>query len=328
MFEKNETVFQSTKPSAKTRSPQVHSLYSPKSIGIAFAATVIYFVASYFLVGFKTDQLFLIALFNILFFASAVTRKFIIAFSIFVVYWIIFDWMKAFPNYQYNQVSIAELYNAERALFGFTADGNFVTPNEYFGLHRSSFADLATGIFYLCWVPVPLAFAGVMFFKNRKIFFEFAFSFFLVNLIGFVGYYIYPAAPPWYVAEHGFDFIANTPGNAAALSRFDALTGVPVFAGIYSKSSNVFAAMPSLHAAYMLIATYYAVKAKLGWWILLFACITIGIWFSAVYTNHHYILDVLAGIACAVVGTFLFQVMLRRTKTVQHFIDRLINITT
>ncbi len=328
MFEKNETVFQSTTQAAHKLPPQAYGLYTSKSFVTAFAASLIYFVASYFLVGFKTDQLFLIALFNILFFASAVTRKFIIGFSIFIIYWIIFDWMKAFPNYQYNQVSIAELYNAEKGLFGFTSDENIITPNEYFGLHHSSFADVATGIFYLCWVPVPLAFAAIMFFKNRKIFFEFAFSFFLVNLIGFVGYYVYPAAPPWYVAQYGFDFIANTPGNAAALSRFDALTGIPVFAGIYSKSSNVFAAMPSLHAAYMLIATYYAIKAKWGWWILLFAFVTIGIWFSAVYTNHHYILDVLAGIACAIVGTFLFQLMLKKIQPFQNFINRLSKHTT
>ena len=152
------------------------------------------------------------------------------------------------------------------------------------------FIDILCGIFYLCWVPVPLIFAGILFFRNKSLFFQFSLTFFLVNLIGFAGYYIYPAAPPWYVAQKGFHFIASTPGNTAGLGRFDAYFGTNIFAGIYSKSSNVFAAMPSLHASYMLIVLYYGIKGKMKWFNLLFALIMLGIWFSAIYTGHHYIL--------------------------------------
>jgi membrane-associated phospholipid phosphatase len=42
-------------------------------------------------------------------------------------------------------------------------------------------------------------------------------------------------------------------------------------------------------------------------WNLLFATILAGIWFSAVYTGHHYILDVLGGIFSAILGIFLIQ---------------------
>ena len=66
--------------------------------------------------------------------------------------------------------------------------------------------------------------------------------------------------------------------------------------------------MPSLHAAYPLLAFYYGVKNKIGgWMIALFALITVGIWFTAVYTSHHYVLDILAGILCAVTGILLFN---------------------
>jgi len=40
-----------------------------------------------------------------------------------------------------------------------------------------------------------------------------------------------------------------------------------------------------------------------------FALVMCGIWFSAVYTNHHYILDVIAGILCAVAGIWLFSLV-------------------
>jgi membrane-associated phospholipid phosphatase len=171
-------------------------------------------------------------------------------------------------------------------------------------------------------VPVPLAFAGYLFFKDRTAFLQFSISFLLVNLVGFALYYIYPAAPPWYVQQHGFDFIAATPGNTAGLGKFDQFFGTHIFQGLYSKSSNVFAAMPSLHAAYPLIVFFYAMKYKLGWMKGSFAIIMFGIWFSAIYTSHHYVLDVLAGIGCAITGIALFQWLAAKNGTVKKTLRR------
>ena len=64
-------------------------------------------------------------------------------------------------------------------------------------------------------------------------------------MIGFVGYYIHPAAPPWYVMNYGFEPILNTPGDVAGLGRFDAMTGLTIFQGLYGRNANVFAAVPS-----------------------------------------------------------------------------------
>ena len=130
-----------------------------------------------------------------------------------------------------------------------------------------------------------------------------------MNLLGFVIYYAYPAAPPWYVQQVGFGFHPLTPGNTAGLGRWDDLFHVRVFSGLYSKSSNVFAAMPSLHAAYPLTVLYYGIRCRLGWWNVLFAIIMAGIWFSAVYTGHHYVLDVLAGIGTGLCGIALFNLL-------------------
>ena len=283
------------------------SLFSAKSLRFAIFSTAIYFVLSYFLIGFKADQVVLAGLFNSLYFASHTTRRFILAFSIFIVYWIVFDYMKAFPNFRYNDVHVQDLYQLEKGFFGFGWNQQRITPNEFFAAHANTFLDIAAGLFYLCWIPVPLAFAAVMFFKNRNLFFQFSLTFFLVNIIGFIGYYLYPAAPPWYVAQYGFHFISSTPGNTAGLGRFDALFNAKIFASIYSKSSNVFAAMPSLHAAYMMIVTFFAMKAKMKSWIGVFAFIMLGIWFAAIYSGHHYVLDVLAGICCAIIGIALFR---------------------
>jgi membrane-associated phospholipid phosphatase len=278
-----------------------------KDIAITVSASVAYLLLCVILVGFKTEQLFLIAFFNILYYLSPGTRKFITGFSIFIVYWIVFDFMKAFPNYRYNTVHIESLYRAERYLFGIRQGGLLLTPNEFWRQHSSVFLDAMSGFFYLCWVPVPLLFAGYLFYKNREQFLQFALTFFLVNILGFVVYYVYPAAPPWYVEHYGFVFNPFTPGNTAGLQRFDDLFHVHVFRGLYAKSSNVFAAMPSLHASYLAIVLYYSWRNRMYVMSVAAAVIMLGIWFAAVYTGHHYILDVLAGAACAVIGIWLFQ---------------------
>jgi len=287
--------------------------YTFRNVFTITAVVGAYLLVSYLLIGFKTEQVWLALLFAGMYFASRTTRKLITGYSIFIIFWIIFDYMKAFPNYHYNNVHIEGLYNTEKKLFGITNNGTVLTPNEYWLANHNTFLDVLTGIFYLCWIPVPLAFAGYLFFKNRVAFLHFSLTFLLVNLIGFVIYYLYPAAPPWYVQQHGFAFIPNTPGNTGGLQRFDDHFNISVFRSLYSKSSNVFAAMPSLHASYPVIVLFYGIKNKLGMANLLFGVVMAGIWFSAVYNSHHYVLDVLAGITCGLTGIFLFQWMIRRS---------------
>jgi membrane-associated phospholipid phosphatase len=279
------------------------------------------------LLGLKSDHVFLAVLFNVLYYASNVTRRFVLGFSIFIVYWIIFDFMKAFPNYKFGTVHIESLYHLEKNLFGFNFQGERITPNEYFRLNTNNFTDALTGIFYLCWIPVPLAFGAYLFFRNRLMFFKFALTFFLTNLLGFVVYYAFPAAAPWYMQLYGNNFIPNTPGNIAGLAGFDNYFNVTVFKSLYAKSSNVFAAMPSLHSAYPMIVFYYGRKTNLPVLVKgLLGLVVVGIWFSAVYTSHHYVLDVLAGITCAIAGITLFNYLLRK-NWLKQFVNTLMKAT-
>ena len=155
---------------------------------------------------------------------------------------------------------------------------------------------------------------------------RFAMVFLFVNLIGFAGYYIHPAAPPWYAINYGMEAILNTPGNVAGLGRFDELTGLSVFQSIYGRNANVFAAVPSLHAAYMVIPLYYAIVRKSSKMLIaLFAIILVGIWCTAVYSSHHYIIDVLLGIFCALLGIFVFEKGLMKIGGFKRFFERYYN---
>lgn len=288
--------------------------------------SLLYLLLSYFLIGFKSEQLVLIGLFNLMFYMSDVSRRVIIGFSIFIVYWIIFDYMKALPNYLFNDVDIAGIYHLEKKLFGISYQGSLLTPNEYFYAERKIFLDVMSGIFYLTWVPVPLLFALYLFFTRKEQFLRFSLSFLFINILGFIVYYIHPAAPPWYVQQFGFEFNPVTLGNTAGLSRFDSYFGVEIFKSIYAKSSNVFAAMPSLHSSYPVLVVYYGLKNRLGAINVLFSVVMVGIWFAAVYSGHHYVLDVLAGISCAIIGITLFGYLLKM-KSVQRFIQTLLRAT-
>ena len=284
-----------------------------RTASIATGISLLYLLLSRLLIGFKSDQVFLVVLFNVLFYLSGPTRRFILGFTVFIAFWVLFDSMKAFPNYRYNTVHIADIYHLEKHLFGIKgSDGIVRTPNEFWLVHQCTFLDIAAGCFYLCWIPLPLAFAGYLFYRDKEAFFRFSLSFLLVNLLGFVVYYACPAAPPWYVEQYGFVFNPHTPGNTAGLGRWDAYFHAHVFAGLYAKSSNVFAAMPSLHASYPLTVLYYGVRYRLRWWNALFATIMVGIWFAAVYASHHYVLDVLAGICCGLAGLKLFDLLYKR----------------
>lgn len=285
------------------------------AIAIWLAVTILF-------IGFRLEHILLAVLIVGLFFISRSTRRLVVALIPFILFGVSYDWMNLCPNYMVNPVDVEGIYNAEKSIFGIsTASGEILTPNEFFALHTTAVADFFSGVFYLCWVPVPIFFGLWMYFKGRKVpYLHFSIVFLLVNLIGFTVYYIHPAAPPWYVALYGFDVIPGTPGNVAGMAAFDQMTGLNIFDMLYTRNSNVFAAVPSLHSAYTLVALIYAVKYRASWiWRIVLAIITVGIWCAAVYTSHHYVIDVLLGICCAFAGFALFEFVFMRIPAFKRF---------
>ncbi|MGN0233036.1 MAG: phosphatase PAP2 family protein [Bacteroidaceae bacterium] len=230
------------------------------------------------------------------------------------------------PNYQFNEIDIGGVYTMEKKLFGMVlADGMVVTPCEYFHQNHFWLMDILSGLFYLCWVPLPVIYALYLLFRGHgQEAIRLTSAFLLVNIIGFAGYYIYPAAPPWYAIEYGFTPIPGTPGNVAGFERFDEIVGMPLFHGIYARNANVFAAIPSLHVAYNPVALFYAFKVKSDYlWQSVLAIVSAGICFSAVYSCHHYIIDVTLGLLTAILGITLFECLLLRIPVIRVAYERI-----
>lgn len=290
--------------------------FSKQSLIVTALISLVYLIWTYFFVGFRTDHIFILAFSLLCYFAHPISRKLILAFAIFLLYWIIYDSLRIVHNYEVNSVSIKELYDIEKGLFGINYQGMLITPNEYFTINHTSFLDVVSGLFYINWIPIPFFFAFYFLFKlkDTQLFIRFSYAFVFTNIIGFILYYVYPAAPPWYVELYGFEFIKDTYGSTAGLSRFDELIGLPIFSGMYEKNSNVFAAMPSLHSAYPVVLLYYGSKLKRPLLTAFFVIFVLGIWFAAVYTNHHYIMDVLAGAICAIISITVFEKLIKIPK--------------
>lgn len=293
-----------------------HSRKEVLTVGII---SVIYLAWSGFVIGIRSDHFALLAMMLIAYFASPTSKKVLLSILFFILYWIVYDATRLVPNYEVNPVHIQEPYELEKALFGIETSKGVVTPNEYFIENTHPVLDVISGIFYLTWVPVPVIFGIWMYFKDKKLLLQYSVAFFLVNVFGFIIYYLYPAAPPWYVALHGFEENFNIPGNEAGLANFDKLFGIDLFHSMYARNANVFAAIPSMHSAFPALSLYYAIKKKSNFWIGLFIIVGIGIWFSAVYSIHHYIIDVLLGILCAVLAILLFEI-LRKNDKIQNLL--------
>lgn len=211
-------------------------------------------------------------------------------------------------------VHIAELVELEARLFSVVTEAGPRTLSDIIAAHTHPLLDLWCGATYLCWVLGVLVATAYLFTRDRRRAFELSLAFLLVNLAGWAIWFSYPAAPPWYVDLYGTGpAVLHAPSSAAGLARFDALLGVPLTSSLYSKSAYIFGAMPSLHVAYATLVAWvtFPISGKLRAAGLAFAA---SMAFSAVYLRHHYIIDVVAGVALAVPVVLLVQALTRRAS--------------
>lgn len=265
----------------------------PLALGLAYVAAV------GLLGGLRGDHV-AVGLLALLDLYNERSRVFLRRFFPFILTGVLFDSMRYFYWQGIaGRVHVAEPYQFERAWFG--AGGR--TLNELFLEHHAPALDLACGFAYLVYVGEYLGLAFVLFWRGRlDAVTTFARSFLLVNVMGYVTYFVYAAAPPWYVTQYGLGPARlDVRPAAAAAHRFDALLGTRFFDQMYGRGVDVFGAYPSLHVAYPLIAAILAFRLpELRWarWpavaFFLLMCL------SAVYLQHHYVTDVVLGIVYAV----------------------------
>lgn len=201
-------------------------------------------------------------------------------------------------------VHVGDLHAADLALFGVSFDGAPMLLPDWLALHARPWLDAITGAAYILYLPEVFGLGLWFHFRAPKRALTLGLGFVLLNLVGMVIWFFWPAAPPWYVNLYGLG-PANLQAlpSAAGTARFDALLGIRLFHDFYARSVNVFGAMPSLHCAYptmtFLIARGHDRRLDVA--TLLFALTVV---FSSMYLQHHYALDALAGICAGVACYF------------------------
>ena len=269
-----------------------HRLFVP-------VGSVVYMILMTVLGGPRPEHYILVGL--ALFFSlwSDTTRKFARVVHPYLLYAIIYDSMRYYEDYIRSPVvHTREPYDFDLHFFAIGG----MTPNEWWQNHTHAILDFVCGLAYtpFFFIGESILLSIFLLWKHEQRRAErFVWVFVITNVIGFSCYYIYPAAPPWYVADHGFGVDMSVRASAAGALRFDKVIGFPFMESFYGKSADVFGAIPSLHVVYPFLAMMYGWIyprfRKIALPYFLFVC------FSAVYLNHHYLLDIFIGLGLALV---------------------------
>lgn len=223
---------------------------------------------------------------------------------------LVYELLRGLFHYR-GTIHVGDLYDYEARLFSIaTADGPRAL-SEVVSRHTSPWLDLVCGATYFLFLAEVLGVAIYLFFRARPKTLHLSVGFLVVNLIGWAIWFVYPAAPPWYVDAHGTGpALLDVVSSPAGLARVDAWLGMPVATSFYSKSANVFGAVPSLHVAYATLVAWVSFSVG-GWLRLSTIAFAVSMAFSAVYLRHHYIIDVLAGVVLALVVGFILGALQR-----------------
>lgn len=267
-----------------------------------FWLTCIYVVGLAYLFVFERifwtpDILFLLVF--VLFLLLGQGKKFFIAFAPFVLLLLVYDGFRGFADSLGSRVHYMEMIHVDEWLGAGTLPTVWLQRLLYHG--GVQWYDFYFYLTYMAHFLVPLG-VGIYFWKtNLPLYKRYVVAFVGLSFAGFLTYALFPAAPPWMAAEYGL-----TPDLHKISTDIWWSLGVHDFPSVYRQiNPNEVAAVPSLHAAYPLLATMFI--ARLGKWKVTaaFAFYTLSVWFGVVYMGEHYVIDVILGAIYAVGAYYL-----------------------
>jgi len=190
-------------------------------------------------------------------------------------------------NLNIASVHSQDLIGYERALFGGEIPAILVQAhlsNRWFTV----LLDIATSLLYMSHFPMPVLMAVLLWHRDRSEYNLFVFGLLLLSYAAFVTFVLFPAAPPWWAAEHG-----HLPAGSITLKHF-------VWPGLIEVAGpNTVAAMPSLHMAYPVLIVLFCLRAwgRKSLWTMLLPLAMVP---TTLYLGHHYVIDFLAGVFYAI----------------------------
>lgn len=210
---------------------------------------------------------------------------------------ILFGWeaMRGLADEVGTRVQSDSLIAIERFLFL----GNVPTEvlqGLFYRAGQVSLLDVAMSLVYVSHFALPLIVAFLLWIRRRGEYYRFAMALIILSFAAFLTFMILPAAPPRFAYRFG----EALPVHDIARLTIEALNFTPMTSWAYANlSGNQVAAMPSLHAAYPLLAFLFLRRTapRAGWMMLAYTAV---VWFAIVYLAHHYVIDALVGAAYGV----------------------------
>lgn len=292
---------------------------------------ILYFILVNQVIRLRPDHAFLALLILAFLLGKDRAKRFLLDWLPFILFWIGYDMMRGVADQVRGQVNIFFLYIIELDIFGAFFNGTI--PAWYYqdwqkvfdGSIVKAILDVMSGLFYTLHFGLPLILGWIFWHTtdDRKMFYRFIWTMTLLNFSALATFMIYPAAPPWYVLNYGFGQPPRTDFwglGAGALVNVDKLIRQDLFLTLWGRfNPNHFAAVPSLHGAYPLaIAAFTYLKFRKKYWLLILY--PLGVWFSAVYLNQHYIIDLFLGAAYLGVA-YIISDRILVPKVFSRFID-------
>ena len=170
--------------------------------------------------------------------------------------------------------------------------------DRFFQVSDVSALDLFSVGMHWSFFVAPYAMAVAVFWRRRELFPRYVCVVVGTMYLGLLLFFLVPTSPPWLAAQHGqldgvyrvMDFVGGSVDKDTYQSFYASLA-----------EPNSVAAMPSIHEgvtfAMFLWAREYSKRLS---WVLLAYCVLMGL--SLMYLGEHYLLDLMGGIACALVA--------------------------
>jgi len=258
----------------------------------------------------RWDHLAVAVLTTVLSYGSVWTKRLYLGILPIGLVGVLYDSMRVVKNVGLTRdnVHVCDVRAIDQRFFGLDLNGTRATWHDYLQQHSTPFWDVYCAIPYGIFIGVVIAYSVYLFRRDYPGLQRFTWSFLALNVAGFITYHVYPAAPPWYFHHYGCAVDLATHANEGPnLARVDAWLGIPYFAGVYGRSSDVFGAVPSLHVAYPLLMLIEGFRRHRWLGRVLLVWFYLSMCFAAVYLDHHWVFDIVLGSIYTVVISSLMR---------------------
>jgi membrane-associated phospholipid phosphatase len=151
---------------------------------------------------------------------------------------------------------------------------------------------------------LPIALGAWLWAKDRDAFNRFGFTLVILCAMAFATYVVAPTSPPWLAQPSAVRHLIDDAIQRSGLP--------PSLLWLYSNHDyNLYAAFPSLHAGFPVVAAAAAWQRNRVLGAVLY-CWAVVVWLAVVYLGEHYVTDVVGGIVYATLAIAIVRTITAR----------------